>query len=265
MGRSRTEELFMTLQTISVDVSSRRVATVLLNRPDRGNAFDQRMLEELAAQLSTLAGDDNVRVVVLRGSGRHFCTGADLAARGTEGPTAGLRITLVDVLLALDALPKPTVAVVNGGAVGGGAAFAACCDVVIAGDGAFFSIPELRVGLAPLGVTPFLIRAMGHRSFRRYALSGERIPAAEAHRLGLAHELCEAAQLDETLARIVDGLLHAAPGATRELKQAWDQYAEPSLASIIANKPVHSSSHSPEASEGIASFREKRKPSWYPT
>jgi methylglutaconyl-CoA hydratase len=254
----------VTLQTISVDISARRVATITLNRPDRGNAFDPRMLEELSGQFSALAAADDVRVVVLRGNGRHFCTGADLVARGNQGPSGDLRVTLVDVLLALDALPKPTVAVVNGGAVGGGAAFAACCDVVIAGNGAFFSIPELRVGLAPLGVTPFLIRAMGHRAFRRYALSGERIPAAEAHRIGLAHEICEAARLDETLERIVDALLLGAPGATRELKQAWDRYTAPSLAAILADKPVHRGSHSSEATEGIASFREKRKPSWYP-
>ena len=252
------------MQTISVDVSARHVATVLLNRPDRGNAFDQRMLDELAAQWSAFASDDTVRVVVLRGGGRHFCTGADLAARETAAPSAALRISLVDVLLALDALPKPTVAAVHGGAVGGGAALAACCDVVIATEGAFFSIPELRVGLAPLGVTPFLVRAMGHRSFRRYALSGERITAAEAQRIGLAHELCEATRLDETLARVVDALLHGAPGATRDLKRAWDHYASPSLASIRANPPVHHGTQSPEAREGVASFREKRKPGWYP-
>ena len=109
----------MTLQTISVDVSPRQVATVLLNRPDRGNAFDQTMLDELASQLARLAGDDNVRVVVLRGNGRHFCTGADLASRGDGAAAPGPHATLPDVLAALDALPKPTVAVVHGGAVGG--------------------------------------------------------------------------------------------------------------------------------------------------
>jgi methylglutaconyl-CoA hydratase len=254
----------VTPQTISVDISPRCVATLLLNRPERGNAFDPRMLEELTGQLAAFAADDNVRVVVLRGSGRHFCTGADLAARGTDASSPVLRISLIDVLAALDAFPKPTLAVVQGGAVGGGAAIAACCDVVVATDGAFFSIPELRVGLAPLGVTPFLIRAMGHRAFRRYALSGERIAAAEARRIGLAHEVCEAARVDETLARIVDDLLHAAPGAIRELKAAWDRHATPSLASILADRPVHPGTQSLEAREGIASFREKRKPSWYP-
>ncbi len=256
----------MTLQTISVEISDRRVATVTLNRPDRGNAFNQRMLNELVAQFAEFGGDDEVRIVVLRGAGRHFCTGADLASRETDAADRSLepRASLLDALTTMDSLPKPTVAVVHGGAVGGGAGFAACCDVVIAAESAFFSIPEVRVGMAPLGVAPFLIRAMGHRSFRRYGLSGERISPAVALRIGLAHEVCEAAQIDEVLARVTDDLLHGAPEAIRELKHASDHYAVPTLASVLANPPAHHGPQSPEAREGIASFREKRKPSWYP-
>jgi methylglutaconyl-CoA hydratase len=257
----------VTLQTLTVEVSPRRIATVLLNRPERGNAFDQAMLDELHEQFVSLAANDAVRIVVLRGSGRHFCTGADLAARAADAhatstqpdkPPASLR----DVLIALDTLSKPTVAVVHGAAVGGGAGFAACCDIVIAADTAFFSIPEVRVGMAPLGVMPFLIRAMGHRSFRRYGLSGERIAAAEALRIGLAHLVCNAASLDETLTRTTDELLHGAPGAIRDLKSAAAEFASPALSTILANRPAHDPK-SPEAREGIASFREKRKPSWY--
>ena len=257
----------MALQTLAVEVSARRIATVRLNRPERGNAFDQSMLDELGDQFTALGADDQVRVVVLRGSGRHFCTGADLAARApdTQADTGAARahVSLRDVLVALDTLPKPTVAVVHGAAIGGGAAFAACCDVVIAAETAFFSIPEVRVGMAPLGVMPFLVRAMGHRSFRRYGLSGERIAAADALRIGLAHVVCDAASLDETLARIADDLLHGAPGALRHLKSAAAQYASPPLPAISANRPAHDP-RTPEALEGIASFRAKRKPSWYP-
>ena len=227
----------MTLQTISVEVSARRIATVTLNRPERGN-------------------------------GRHFCTGADLAARGADTKAiveqpAKAPATLRDVLVALDTLPKPTVAVVHGGAVGGGAAFAACCDVAIATATAFFSIPEVRVGMAPMGVMPFLIRAIGHRSFRRYGLSGERIAPADALRIGLVHQVCDAATLDDTLARIADELLHSAPDATAELKAAAAQFASPTLAAVLAHRPAHNPK-TPEALEGIASFREKRKPGWYP-
>jgi methylglutaconyl-CoA hydratase len=253
-------------QTIVVDVSARRIATVLLNRPERGNAFDQVMLDELGQAFAALAADAAARVVVLRASGRHFCTGADLAARGTEAPAVPAttaRTSLRDVLAGLDALPKPTLAVVHGAAVGGGAGFAACCDVVIAAEDAFFSIPEVRVGMPPLGVAPFLVRAIGHRNFRRYGLSGERITAAEALRLGLAHQVCAANALDEALAGIADAFLHGAPGAISALKSAAAQYASPTLSTILAIQPGHDPK-TPEALEGIASFREKRKPSWYP-
>ncbi len=186
----------MTLQTLSIDISPRRIATVTLNRPERGNAFDQTMLDELGDGLKVLAADEQVRIVVLRGAGKHFCTGADLASRGPSAqgqPPQPATYSLRDVLAVLDSLPKPTVAVVHGGAVGGGAGFVTCCDVAIATEAAFFSIPEVRVGMAPFGIMPFMIRAIGHRAFRRYGLSGERIAAVEALRLGLVHALCDAA------------------------------------------------------------------------
>src|SRR5262249_46797308 len=254
------------LQTITVDVSPRRIATVTLNRPDRGNAFDQTMLDELSDQLNALAADDTVRIRVLRGAGRHFCTGADLAARAPDAHAAAVSrspATLRDVLVALDILPKPTIAVVHGGAIGGGAGFAACCDVAIATEAAFFSVPEVRVGLPPLGVMPFLIRAMGHRAFRRYGFSGERIVPAEALRIGLGHGVCAAASLEDTLARIADELLRGAPGAIATLKEAAAPFASPPLAAILAHRAPHNPK-SPEAIEGIAAFREKRKPRWYP-
>jgi methylglutaconyl-CoA hydratase len=256
----------MALQTISIDISPRRIATVTLNRPERGNAFDQTMLDELGDRLKALATDEQVRVIVLRGAGKHFCTGADLVSRGPggQGQPPGA-YSLRDVLAILDALPKPTVAVVHGGAIGGGAGFVTCCDVAIATDAAFFSIPEVRVGMAPFGIMPFLIRAIGHRAFRRYGLSGERISATEALRLGLVHALCDAAALDETVARITDELLLGAPHATHVLKAAAARYASPNLDEILAHVQPPHDPNSAEAQEGIASFREKRKPSWYPT
>jgi methylglutaconyl-CoA hydratase len=252
----------VTFQTITVEVSARRIATVLLNRPERGNAFDQTMLDELGEAFAALATGEEARIVVLRGSGRHFCSGADLVARAAAA-AAPAHVSLRDVLASLDGLPKPTLAVVHGAAIGGGAAFAACCDAVIAADDAFFSIPEVRVGIPPLGVAPFLVRAIGHRNFRRYGLSGERITAAEALRLGLAHEVCAADALDETLARVADAFLHGAPGAVSALKSAAAHYASPTLSAILAAQTAHDPK-TPEAHEGIASFREKRKPRWYP-
>jgi methylglutaconyl-CoA hydratase len=254
----------MTLRTISVDISPRRIATVTLNRPDRGNAFDQTMLDELGDQLKALAADNDVRIIVLRGAGKHFCTGADLASRGSGGPRAPAKYAVRDVLAILDGLPKPTVAVVEGGAIGGGAGFVTCCDVAIATPAAFFSVPELRIGMAPYGIMAFMIRAIGHRAFRRYGLSGERIAAADALRLGLVHELCEPIALDATVAQIIDALLLGAPHATSALKAAAARYASPNLAEIMASVPPAHDPKSAEAQEGIAAFREKRKPNWYP-
>lgn len=257
----------MTLKTISVDLSPRRIATITLKRPDRGNAFDQTMLDELGDQLRTLATDDATRIVVLRGAGKHFCTGADLASRGPAAqtqPPQPAKYSLRDVLATLDSLPKPTIAVVHGGAVGGGAGFAACCDIAIATDAAFFSVPETRVGMTPYGIMPFMIRAIGHRAFRRYGLSGERMSAAVALRLGLVHELCDATAIEDTLARIADELLLAAPQATAALKAAAARDASPNLDEIRARVHPPHDPKSAEMQEGVASFREKRKPSWYP-
>jgi methylglutaconyl-CoA hydratase len=255
----------MTLQTLSVEISPRRIATVTLNRPDRGNAFDQTMLDELGDQLKALAADDAVRIVVLRGAGKHFCTGADLSSRGSGGTAREpAKYSLRDVLAILDGLPKPTVAVVEGGAIGGGAGFVTCCDVAIATRAAFLSIPEVRVGMPPMGIMPFMIRAIGHRAFRRYGLSGERIAAADALRLGLVHEVCEPMVLDATLAQVTDALLLGAPHAMSALKAAAARYASPNLAEILASVPPPHDPKSAEGQEGIAAFREKRKPSWYP-
>jgi len=247
---------------IETSINARGVATIVLNRPERSNAFDQAMLEQLAAQIAERSADDRTRIVVLRGNGKHFCGGADLAARRPD--EAAPSVSLVDVLATLDRCPKPTIAVVHGAAVGGGAGLAACCDIVLAAESAFFSVPEVRVGMAPLGVAPFLIRAMGHRSFRRYGLSGERFGAAEALRIGLVHEIAGADTIDEKLNAIVDALLHGAPGALRELKAAMEDFASPSVAAIFAKRTSHPAVRSPEASEGVLSFKEKRKPSWYP-
>ncbi len=255
----------MDFETISLAMSPRGIATIVLNRPERGNAHDQAMLAELGRVFAALAAEDGARIAVLRGSGKHFCAGADLADRSRTGAGTPSGPTLFDVLEAIDRLPKPTIAAVHGGAIGGGAAIVACCDVVVATDAAFFSIPEVRVGMAPVRLAPIFIRAMGHRSFRRYGLSGERMDAAEALRVGLVHRLCTPQTLDAVVAEIADALLHGAPGAIRELKSACVGFATPPWPARSATEPAKRElARTPEAVEGIASFREKRKPSWYP-
>lgn len=251
-------------ETILVDVASDGVATVVLNRPDRGNAFSQTMLDELGTCFEGFREDPRVRVVILRGKGRHFCTGADMSGRG-ETSAAGLGFN--DVLSRIDRLPKATIAVVQGGCLGGGLGMAACCDVLLADENAFFSVPELRVGIAPSSeLAGLLIRAMGHRAFRRYGLSGERIAAEEALRIRLVHQVLGSEALERQIAEVADAFLRNAPGAFAELKQTIAQHASPEESALFPPGGVKSRglARSAEAIEGMTAFREKRKPSWYP-
>jgi methylglutaconyl-CoA hydratase len=250
--------------TILLDIRAHGIATVTLHRPDRGNAFNHAMLDELGRCFLDLADDQRVRLVILRGSGKHFCTGADISSR-REGSSDGLGFN--EVLARIDSFRKPTVAVVQGGCVGGGLGFAACCDVLLAEESAFFSIPELRVGIAPSPeLAGLLIRAMGYRAFRRYGLSGERMSGVEALRVGLAHQILAPETVESELERIADAFLHNAPGATSELKETMAQFALPGREALFppGGTEPRGLARSPEAEEGLASFREKRNPSWYP-
>jgi methylglutaconyl-CoA hydratase len=256
----------LAFETITTDVSPRGVATVTLNRPDRGNAFNQVMLDELGKQFTAWAAEPSVRVVILRASGKHFCVGADVSAMAGKpaDDEAEAHFSLNDTLVAIDSLPKPTIAVVEGGCVGGGLAFAACCDVLFATEAAFFSIPEVRLGMVP-GLAPLFARALGPRVLRRYALSGERFTATQALHFGFVHEISEPVVLDDKLAMLADAFLLGAPGATGELKGLISSYAIPERTIVFPPKGSRKPhARSPEMIEGIAAFREKRKPNWYP-
>ncbi len=244
-------------ETIRVDQKQRAVATIVLNRPDRGNAFNQQMLDELYGALKGLSLNESVRALVLRGEGKHFCTGADIGGRGEGGG-----MTLGQMLEALDTFPKPTICVVQGGCIGGGLAMAVCCDVLMAEESAFFSVPELRVGMAPSReLSAYFIRGMGARAFRRYGLSGERFSASEAFRMGLAHEAYPAGDTDSRVARLIDSFLQGAPKATSELKRRIAHIA--SGAPAPREEEKRGLDRSEEAREGVAAFKEKRKPAWH--
>jgi methylglutaconyl-CoA hydratase len=256
----------MSFATILSAVSARGVATVTLNRPDRGNAFNHTMMDELDTHLAELGGRSDVRVIVLRAAGKHFSAGADVdkPAKTTQ---AVRHAGFVELFLTLDRLPKATIAVVQGACIGGAAALVACCDVVLVEEGAFFAIPEVRLGVTPVGVTPVLVRAVGQRNYRRYGLSGERFKADEAVRIGLAHEQVPATSMSRRLDEVTDAFLHSAPGALAGLKQHL-QDAYPDFLNDMRRAAEHHANidtfKTPEAIEGVAAFKEKRKPSWYP-
>ncbi len=251
----------MAFETIISDISKRGVATITFNRPDRGNALSPGMVDEIVAHLGELAADAAVRVVVLRAVGKHFCGGADVTPR-KDGPAP--KSSLADLLINLDQFPKPTIAVVQGGAIGAGAAVTACCDVVYALPDAFFSVPEVRLGIVPGGVVPVLERALGLRNLRRYALSGERITGPESVRAGMAHELHAPENMDAAVDQLVDAFLLGAPNAQRITKEEVAHYNHPTIVSVrtAPRGPGHGV-HTDEAREGIAAFKEKRKPNWY--
>lgn len=251
--------------TLTEGVDRRGVVTLTFNRPDKGNAYDQATLDALHDILTRHAAHASTRVLVLRGAGKHFCAGADIG--GHDAGAAAPRVTLPGVCRALDNFPKPTVALVQGACIGGGLAFAACCDMAIAVRGAFFALPEVRLGFAPGPLVPFLVRAMPPRVLRRYLVSGERFAAEDALRIGLVHELCEATDTEATFAKAVEELLEAAPQAASNAKralhaQSGEAFTDEQMAALQAE--FRRGAQSAEAQEGRAAFRDKRKPSWVP-
>ena len=252
-------------------VDARGVATVTLNRPEVNNAYNEALIQGLLAGLDALEKDENLRVVVLRGNGKHFQAGADLkwirgvAPKSKEENEKASRDTGTAVRR-LNELAVPTVALVQGGCFGGGTGIVAACDVVMAADNALFSIAETRWGLMAGIILPQLADAIGARQVRRYALTGERFDAQEARRIGLVHEVVPLADLPAAGERIVDQLLQNAPEANaitkaRALEFAYGKFSDSVFEDLVVEHAARR--RSDEATEGLASFVEKRPARWY--
>lgn len=259
-------------KTVSVEIDSRGVATVWLDRPERNNAYNGDMIGEMIAGVGALAADPAVRVVVIRGRGNHFQAGADLSwikslkdQSVEENVAVSQRTT--DAVHGLTTLGKPTVALIHGGCFGGGTGIASACDIVIADRSAIFSITEARWGLTALPIVPQLISRIGPGRLRRYALTCERFGAERAYEIGLVDEVCDEGALDETAAPILDALLHCPPQALAASKEGILKYSGlvfSDLEKAEMARPHGMKRLDEEASEGLASFLEKRKPGWYP-
>jgi len=253
-------------------VDARGVATLTLNRPEVNNAYNGEMIDALIAAGEALSGDRRVRVVVLRGAGRHFQAGADLkwlqeCSRLDEAGNLEVSRRTASAVRGLGELPVPTVALIHGACYGGGVGIAAACDVVIASAEASFAITEARWGLMAGIIIPQLNAALGARQVRRYALTCERFDAATAKALGLVHEVCPSGGLEQAAAPIIDALLRAAPGSLAETKrtvlaEAGLLLEEARFAALVRDHAAKR--RSTEAAEGLASFVEKRPPAWYP-
>ena len=260
----------MSFETLTVTVGSDGVGRVLLTRPDVRNAFNEQMIDDIDRAFRMLAEDDAVRVVTLTGEGKAFSAGADLsmmkavaAYSEAENVEEGLR--LASMLDAVNSCPKPTVALVNGAAIGGGVGLVTACDIAIASTSAIFALSEVRLGLIPAVISPFVLRAIGPRQAQRYFLTAERFGADEAARIGLVHMAVAPEALSEAGEEVVKNLLACGPKAQTAAKAliatetgaAMDDAQRTRLAKSIASLRA-----SPEGQEGISSFLEKRAPEW---
>jgi methylglutaconyl-CoA hydratase len=243
------------------------IATVSLHRPERRNALDPEMLASIADTFSTLAVDPDVRVVVLRGDGPAFCAGADLdwmaASRdlSREENIADAE-RMAAAFEAVDGCPKGVVAQVHGYAFGGGAGLAACADVVIAAESTMFSFSEVRLGLLPATISPYVLRAIGPGATRALFTTGRRFDAEEARRLGLVHDVSDEEHLEAAVAESARSLVEAGPEAVAACKRLVRE-ATSSLALDDLPERIALARTGDEGREGVAAFLERRSPSWF--
>jgi len=253
------------LNTVALDIEG-GIARLTLNRPEVHNAFNAQTISELRQALASLAADEAVRILVLRGAGKHFCAGGDLNWMKSQ-KEASLQENLADsgrladLLDELNSFPKPTIAEVQGAAFGGALGLISCCDMVVASDDARFCLSEVKLGLSPATISPYVIAAMGARQARRYFLTAELINAEKAYEIGLIHKIVSRETLSDVTAGWIKHLLNNGPQAITATKQ---------LIRDVSNKPVDDEVKkytseliarlrvSDEGQEGLTAFFEKR-------
>lgn len=256
----------------SILVESRNsVARVTLNRPERRNAFDAGMARELCEAFETLGHDPSVRCILLAGSGSAFCAGADIGwMRPDRGVSARQARTdaeqLIRMYRSIDECPCPVIARVQGPAFGGGVGLVAVCDVAVANEDATFALSEVRLGLVPAVIAPFLLRKTGESFVRRFSLTGEPFSASVAWQNSLVHDLVPSDRLDSRLAELADAVRGLAPQATRRTKALLRSLSSRSDAELwkMCAEANADARISAEAREGLRAFLEKRSPSWAP-
>jgi methylglutaconyl-CoA hydratase len=255
---------------VLLSIDERGIATVTLNRPQVGNAYNAAVLQALLDGLTTLRAEPGLRAVVIRGAGRHFAAGADinwLAEVADYPPEQAYEASLLTTraMTLLNEFPRPTLAVVKGAAFGGGCGIVCCVDVALAVPEAIFGLTEVRVGVAPTPISTHMVNAIGPRHARRYALTGERFGAAEAERIGLVHEVVQADEIEERLAAILEEVILAAPGAVAVTKASLLGACGMTLDERSMMTLAHEGwmqRASAEGKEGLAAFRARRRPAW---
>lgn len=246
------------------------VAVLTMNRPAVFNAFDETLIAELDAAFAELGADAGVRAIVLAGAGKHFSAGADLqwmqrAAAASQDDNLADARRFSAMLARIAECPKPTIARVQGAALGGGVGLVAACDMAVAAEAASFSVSEAKMGILPAVIGPHLVNAVGLREARRLALTAIRIDAAEAQRVGLVQRVVAADGLDAAVDAFVADLLACGPAAQAEIKQLYAQLAPGPVTTEVRELTAQTIARvrkTPEAREGFAAFLAKRKPNW---
>jgi methylglutaconyl-CoA hydratase len=248
------------------------VAVIWLNRPELRNALNPQLIAELNDAVADAAADPSVRAIVLCGRGSAFCAGADLNWMKTAADYGAAQNeadagNMAGLLRAISDCPKPTIARVHGPAFAGGMGLVAACDIAVAGREARFCLSEVRIGLIPAMISPYVIRAMGQRAARRYFLTAEAFDAAQAHRIGFVQELVDNADLDATINSLLGHLLLGGPRAQAETKRLIRDVAGRPVDDALMRETaarIAAARASDEGREGIAAFLGKRKPRWHP-
>ncbi|MDO8067668.1 MULTISPECIES: enoyl-CoA hydratase/isomerase family protein [unclassified Janthinobacterium] len=259
----------MEFETLKLVIEG-NVATVTLNRPDVRNAFNETTIAELARAFEGLGRSDMVRAIVLAANGAAFCAGADLnwmkkMAGYTHAENQADALQLAQMLRTIYLCPKPVVAKVQGDCYAGGMGLVAACDIILVAEDVHFCLSEVRLGLIPATISPYVIKAMGENAARRYFLTAERFSAQEALRIGFAHEVVEADALDAKTAEVLKALTGNSPHAVAQAKtlvrEIVGQPVDDALLADTAER-IAQIRASEQGREGVQSFLDKRKPSW---
>ncbi len=255
---------------LNIDLNRNGVLTLTMNRPHVNNAFDEHQIVRLTEELARASKNSEVKIVVLAGAGKHFCAGADInymqrmGNNTTEENRADAR-RLAKLLKTLNYLPQPTIAQVHGAVFGGGVGLVSCCDIAIGSTSSVFSLSEVKIGLVPATISPYVIAAVGSRAARRLFVTGERVKAEAAMRLGFLHQLSGPDELNETINQVLDVLLENSPSAMQAAKATVFSVADGRIDDAVIEKTVQIIADvraSADGREGTLAFLEKRKPDW---
>lgn len=253
---------------VTIEMNKHGVARATLNRPDLHNALNDALIHELTDCIHMLGRHANVRVIVLTGAGKSFSAGADLvymqrAAAQDEAENQADAMQVARLFNEVNTCPKPVVGLINGAALGGGVGLVACCDVAIAHTSAMFGLTEVRLGIIPATISPYVVAKIGQAQARRYMLTAERFDAAQALHIGLVHEVSDMPEM--AAQTVIDALLHNGPEAMCDTKRLIAEVADKEVTSDIAEmtaRRIAARRASGEGREGMAAFLEKRKPGW---